>query len=157
MKKALLTVSLAALTVMFVQAQTNIQVGGTIGGTPVQFSTGGGGNGGSLIIGQQVQSNSAVGGNLINLINLVQNIVTRLVPLGIGLAVVSLFFGIIMFLWQGRESSEKREQWLKWMGYSILSLFVMVSVWGLVGFLASVLGVGVGGSASVPTIPYVAN
>lgn len=142
MKKALLSVSILATSLMLVAAQVQVTVGGTNG------------NGGSVIIGQQAQANSQVGGSLINLINLVQNIVARLVPLGIGLAVVALFFGIIMFLVQGREDEKKRKEWLAWMGYSIIGLFVMVAIWGLVGFISSVLGIGVGGSAPTPTIPY---
>lgn len=156
MKKALLSFSLIVTSFMFASAQFNVNVGGTIGGTPLQISTGNG-NGGSLLIGQQAMANSQVGGSLINLIQLVQNIVARLVPLGIGMAVVALFFGIIMFLVQGRDDEKKRKSWLSWMMYSILGLFVMVAIWGLVGFLASVLGVGVGGSAPTPTIPTVLN
>jgi len=153
MKKALLSFSIIVTSLMLTSAQTNVTVGGTIGGTPVQISTGGG-NGGSIIIGQNATANTAVGGSLINLIALVQNIVQRLVPLGIGLAVVALFFGIVMFVVTGRDDQKKRDEWLKWMTYSVLGLFVMVAIWGLVGFLASVLGVGVGGSAPTPSIPY---
>lgn len=153
MKKALLSFSIIVTSLMFTSAQLNVNVGGTIGGTPVQVSTGGG-NGGSIIIGQNATANTAVGGSLINLIALVQNIVARLVPLGIGMAVVALFFGIVMFVVTGRDDQKKRDEWLKWMLYSVLGLFVMVAIWGLVGFLASVLGVGVGGSAPTPSIPY---
>lgn len=142
MKKALLSVSIVATSLMLAAAQVQVTVGGTSG------------NGGSIIIGQQAQANSQVGGSLINLISLAQNIVARLVPLGIGLAIVALFFGIIMFLIQGRNDEKKRKDWLSWMGYSIIGLFVMVAIWGLVGFISSVLGVGVGGSAPTPGIPY---
>ena len=152
MKKALLSFSLIVTSFMFAGAQ-NINIGGTIGGTPFVVGTGGT-NGGSVIIGQQAMANGQVGGSLINLIALVQNIVARLVPLGIGMAVVALFFGVIMFLVQGRDDEKKRKSWLSWMMYSVLGLFVMVAIWGLVGFLASVLGVGVGGSAPTPSIPY---
>ncbi len=155
MKKLLVSLSLAGMSIALASAQlTNVQIGGTIGGVPVQV---GSGNGGSLIIGQQAQANSAVGGSLINLIALIQNIVTRLVPLGIGLAVVSLFFGVIMFIWKSRDDEKERTKWLQWMGVSVVGLFVMVGVWGLVGFLSSVLGIGLGGSAPVPSIPYTQN
>lgn len=173
MKKALLSLSIVAATFFagYVDAQAaeptnsngfNVQInaGGTAGGVPVYVRTGNLGNGTttSVIIGSQVGSNNAVGGSLISLINLVQNIVARLVPLAIGVAVVSLFFGIIMFMIKSRSGDDKeRTKWLTWMGYSIVGLFVMVAVWGLVGFLASVLGVGVGGDAIVPSIPFVAN
>lgn len=153
MKKALLSFSLIVTSLMFASAQFSGTIGGTINGNPVVVGIGGG-NGGNALIGQQVLANGQVGGSLINLIALVQNIVARLVPLGIGMAVVALFFGIVMFLIQGRDDEKKRKSWLSWMMYSVLGLFVMVAIWGLVGFLASVLGVGVGGSAPTPTIPY---
>ncbi len=141
MKKALLSVSIVVASFMLVAAQTG----------SVQFSTG---NGGTVIIGQQAQANSQVGGSLINLISLVQNIVSRLVPLGIGIAVVALFFGVIMFMIKGRSDEKERGKWLSWMGYAIIGLFVMVAIWGLVGFISSVLGIGVGGSAPTPSIPF---
>jgi len=153
MKKALLSFSIIVTSLMLTSAQTNVTVGGTIGGTPVVVSTGGG-NGGSILIGQSATANTAVGGSLINLISLVQNIVQRLVPLGIGMAVVALFFGIVMFIIKGRDDPKEHDKWMKWMMFSVLGLFVMVAIWGLVGFLASVLGVGVGGSAPTPSIPY---
>lgn len=136
MKKALLSISAAATSIMLAAAQS--------------------GNGGVVILGTQAQSNSQVGGSLIALIQLIQNIVARLVPLGIGLAIVALFFGIVMFLVTSRndEGGKKKQQWLSWMMYSILGIFVMVAIWGLVGFISSVLGIGVGGSAPTPTIPY---
>lgn len=153
MKKALLSFSILVTSLMFVNAQISGTIGGTLNGNPIVIGVGGG-NGGNTLIGQQVTANGQVGGSLINLIALVQNIVVRLVPLGIGMAVVALFFGVIMFLVQGRDDEKKRKSWLSWMMYSVLGLFVMVAIWGLVGFLASVLGVGVGGSAPTPSIPY---
>ena len=152
MKKALLSFSIIVTSLMFVGAQVSGTVTGTINGNAVTVGVGGA-NGGTVLIGQNVNANTAVGGSLINLIALVQNIVTRLVPLGIGMAVVALFFGIVMFVVTGRDDQKKRDECLKWMMYSVLGLFVMVAIWGLVGFLASVLGVGVGGSAPVPNIP----
>jgi hypothetical protein len=41
--------------------------------------------------------------------------------------------------------------------FSILALFVMVSIWGLIGLLGSMLGVGQGGSSPIPVIPVPAN
>jgi hypothetical protein len=39
------------------------------------------------------------------------------------------------------------------MGYSILAIFVMVSIWGIIGFIGNTLGVGAGGGAPVPVVP----
>lgn len=93
-----------------------------------------------------------VGGNLSNLIAAVQRLVNQLVPLAIGLAIASLFYGIIMFMWKGKDDEKAHTKWLQWMGMSILALFVMVSVWGLVGFVGSILGINSGGAG--PTIGF---
>lgn len=99
------------------------------------------------------QTVSAPGTNLINLLALAQTIVSRLVPFFIGLGVVSLFYGVVMFMWKGQSDEEAHTHWMKWMGYSILGIFVMVSIWGLVGFVGQIFGIGQGGTAPTPTIP----
>jgi hypothetical protein len=43
------------------------------------------------------------------------------------------------------------------MGFSILALFVMVSIWGIVGFLGSVFGINQGGNVPTPGIPVPGN
>lgn len=97
--------------------------------------------------------NNNVGGSLISLLNTAQLIVTRLVPLFIGLAVVGLFYGIVMFLWKGGDNEQEHAKYMKFMGYSILAIFVMVSIWGLVGFIGSIFGIGQGGNVPTPSIP----
>ncbi len=150
MKKALATIGMALAMVSIASAQV-IQVGGTIGGVPVQI---GNQNGGTVIIGSQAQANTNVGGSLLSLLALAQNIVNRLIPFAIGLAVAALFFGLVMFIINGRKGDAAgHDAWLKFMGMSILALFVMVSIWGLVGFIASVFGISVGGNIPVPSIP----
>ena len=42
---------------------------------------------------------------------------------------------------------------MKGMAYAILALFLMVAIWGIIGFLANLLGVGVGGSVPIPGVP----
>ena len=102
-------------------------------------------------------TNNQVGGSLFALLNTAQGLVARLVPFFIGLAVVTLFYGIIMFMWKGKDSPEEHDKWMKWMGFAILGIFVMVSIWGLVGFLSSVLGIGGGGTPPIPGIPVPTN
>jgi heme/copper-type cytochrome/quinol oxidase subunit 4 len=96
---------------------------------------------------------SAIGQSLINLITLAQQIINLAGPLLIGVAVVSLFVGMVMFLWKGRDGEKEHEKWLKFMGMSILALFVMVSIWGLVGFIGGILGINQGGRVPVPALP----
>jgi hypothetical protein len=82
-----------------------------------------------------------------------QVIVTRLVPFFIGLAVVVFFWFLIKFIVQGGQDPTAKDVSLKGMGFSILAIFVMVSIWGIIGFMASLTGIGQGGTAPTPGVP----
>lgn len=133
MKKALITLSLGLVAIAQAAAQISVTVGGAAG--------------------TAAGAGSTAGTGLLNLLALAQTLVARLVPFLIGLAVVVFFWFLVEFLWKGREDGAKRSEGLKGMGYAILALFVMVSVWGLVGFIGSFLGIGGGGTAPAPGIP----
>lgn len=95
--------------------------------------------------------------NLKALIATAQTIVNQLLPLSIGLAVIAFFFGLVMFIVKGREGAE-HAKWLQFMGMSILALFVMVSIWGLVAFIGGVFNITSGGAApriDIPTGPTI--
>ncbi len=127
MKKALTIVSLIGSTVMVAMAQIN--VGQTAGGTTAQ------------------------GGALLGLLALAQTFINRLVPFGIGLGVVGFIFFLVKFIFQGSADATKKKEALSGMMYSILALFLMVAVWGIIAMLANLLGVGLGGTLPAPTLP----
>ena len=129
MKKALTLVSIVAGNIMLASAQININIG--VGANQGQVN----------------------GGALLQLLALAQTIVTRLVPFAVGLAVLAFFWFLIKFIWQGGQSPDVKAASLKGMGYSILALFVMVSIWGIVGFAGSIFGIGQGGSIPIPGVP----
>jgi hypothetical protein len=59
-----------------------------------------------------------------------------------GLAFVAFLLSIINFLWKRRSGDgDGLEQAKGMLGWSVIALFVMVSVWGLVKFISSALGV----------------
>lgn len=97
------------------------------------------------------------GGAILSLLALAQTIVVRLVPFAVGLAIVVFFYYIIVFIVKGNSDPEAKGASVRGMLYSIGALFVMVSIWGLVGFLGSILGVGQGGSAPIPGVPVPQN
>ena len=127
MKKALLTLGMAAASVTAAFAQITIGIGS--------------------------QHGHVNGGALLQLLALAQEIISRLVPFAIGLAVLAFFWFLITFIWKGSSDPAKREDSLKGMGFSVLALFVMVSIWGIIGLLGSILGVGQGGNIPVPGVP----
>ncbi len=135
MKKTLTTLSLVASSV----AVTLAQVGGTI------------------TIGNTATQRQVDGGALLSLLALAQTIVTRLVPFAVGVAVLVFFYFLIVFIAKGGEDANTKAATLKGMGYSILALFVMVSIWGIVGFLGSMFGIGQGGNVPIPGVPVPGN
>lgn len=133
MKKALTTLGFVASNIAIALAQTTINIG------------------------QTATQGTVNGGALLQLLALAQTLVTRLVPFAVGAAVVVFFWYLIQFIVKGNESGEKKEASMKGMGYSILALFVMVSIWGIVGLLGSMLGVGQGGNVPIPGVPVPAS
>lgn len=106
-----------------------------------------------IIIGNSAQQGQVNGGALLQLLALAQEIVSRLVPFAIGLAVLAFFWFLITFIFKGKDKPEEQQKSLKGMGFSVLALFVMVSIWGIIGFFGSVFGINQGGNIPVPGIP----
>lgn len=66
---------------------------------------------------------------------IIGNILSPVVPLLIGLAVVLFVYGVIKFMFS--SGGEGREEGKDFMFWGIIGIFVMVSVWGLVAILQS--------------------
>lgn len=76
-------------------------------------------------------------------------------PVAIGIALLVFFWGLAKLIFSAGDE-EKRSEGKKVMGWGIIALFVVVSIWGIVFFLADSLDVGVGGSAPTPCVEGVA-
>lgn len=80
--------------------------------------------------------------NISDLLNLTGCIIRNaLIPLLITLSVIVFIIGIIKYI-AGADDSTKREEGRKFMLYGIIALFVMISIWGLVGILQGTFGLG---------------
>ncbi len=66
---------------------------------------------------------------------------SAVIPLLITLSVVMFIVGVLKYLTKADEVKE-REEGRKFMIYGIVALFVMVSIWGLVGIIQGTFGVG---------------
>jgi hypothetical protein len=86
-----------------------------------------------------------------NLITSLNNIVNRLVPLAITVAMLAFFWGLIKYLYKGSKEDVKKGRSM--MIYGILALFVMVSIWGLVRLLQTAFGIGPNETAQTPQAP----
>lgn len=105
-----------------------------------------------ITIGIGTQQGQVNGGALLQLLALAQEIMSRLVPFAVTAAVLVFFWFLIMFITKSSDAT-KRADYLKGMGFSILALFVMVSIWGIIGLLGSIVGVGQGGNIPIPGVP----
>jgi len=81
-------------------------------------------------------------------------IVGSLLPIVAGLALLYFFWGLAKFILRAGEE-KGREEGKQIMMWGIIALFVMVSIWGIVGFISDDLfGVGNGGSMPNPSGTY---
>lgn len=80
--------------------------------------------------------------NISDVLNLVGCIIKRaLIPLLITLSIIIFIIGVIKYIAKADEATE-REQGRMFMIYGIVALFVMVSIWGLVGIIQGTFGLG---------------
>lgn len=77
-------------------------------------------------------------------------IINVVIPLLIAVAVVLFLYGVVKFITSGGDE-EKRKEARSFMLYGIIGIFVMVSVWGLVGILSDTLGLGTSSNVRVPS------
>jgi len=90
---------------------------------------------------------------LANLISAIARLVGALVPILITLALVVFFFGLVRYLWGagGKGDHSKGKQLMIW---GLISLFVMVSVWGIVRLAQDALGVNPNQDVLSPKVLY---
>lgn len=83
---------------------------------------------------------------LVQMLTLVRSIADRLIPILVAFAILAFFWFLVRFIWKGSEDPAEREKMKGGMLWAILAIFVMVSVWGLIGLISSITGVQIGGT-----------
>lgn len=87
--------------------------------------------------------------DLRSLIGFAGDILNRVIPILIVLALVAFFWGVVMYVWK-RDAGA-----MQVMAAGLIGLFVMVSVWGIVRIAQNTFGVAnSGGPSSIPQVPY---
>jgi hypothetical protein len=89
------------------------------------------------------------------LIVAIGNIVKISIPIAVGAALLFFFWGLAMFITRSGDPKAKDEAKSR-MIWGIVALFVMVSVWGIVGFIQRNLGLPVT-TGSVPVQNIIIN
>lgn len=82
------------------------------------------------------------------ILNFIGDVVQFLGPLLIAIALLAFFYSLIRFLLDKDGTGKSKE----YLGYSILILFVMVSIWGIVRFIQSNLGINPDQTTTIPRV-----
>ena len=129
---------------------------GTAGPGGVMYGGGGfaGNPGGISYINNGNTSNT--GAQIFGLVTQFQNIANAVYGTLFVVALILFFIGIMRYIvaQQSGDAKDKSEAF-KYLGFGVIALTVMVAIWGLVTFLASSFGLGVGGNGQglVPSAP----
>ena len=75
-----------------------------------------------------------------------------IVPLIIGLAVLYFLWGVLQYVLAGGDE-EKRKLGRDHMIYGVIAIFVMISIWGLVGVLRNTTGLTTNVPPPLPITP----
>ena len=92
-------------------------------------------------------------GTILTSINDFKGIVNALIAVVIALAFLFFFYNLATFIMT--SDKEKKENSLSKIGYSIIGIFVIVSIWGIVGFIGGAIGIDRedgGGTIALPTL-----
>lgn len=102
----------------------------------------------ALLLAMPFVASAQTFGSILGVIN---TLVNQLIPLTMALALLAFFWGLVRYIWNS-SSEEAKQEGKNIMIAGIVGLFVMVSIWGLVGIIAQTFGVRTGGSQTPPTV-----
>lgn len=91
---------------------------------------------------------------LANLIGAIARLVGALVPILITLALVAFFWGLVKYLFGSKGGKDDVSAAKSLMIWGLVSLFVMVSVWGIVRLAQDALGINPNAGATSPQVLY---
>ena len=82
-------------------------------------------------------------------LNAVRGLLPTATAIVVGLALLAFFYGLVQAIWMGGDNVEKGKGFMIW---SIVALFLIASVNGIIGWLGQNLNVNQGGSIQVPGV-----
>jgi hypothetical protein len=91
-------------------------------------------------------------GDLTGFVRMVQIIVNLLVPLVSTLAIVFFFYGLAKYVLNAGDE-EKKAEGKNIMIWGVLAMFVLVTIWGIIGFLARTGGFEAGPQVAPINLP----
>ncbi len=87
---------------------------------------------------------------IIGLIQFANTALNDIMVLLITAAIVALFYAVVMYIFQS-AGGEQKAGYLKIIFSSVIAIFVMVSIWGVIHLLQATFGVSNSNSAETPS------
>jgi uncharacterized membrane protein len=84
-------------------------------------------------------------------IHQIGNLILLAIPVAVGIDLVFFIWGLALYILKSGDV-KAREEGRNKMIWGVIALFVIVSIWGIVGWAGSMLGIGQGGKGAVPGI-----
>lgn len=81
----------------------------------------------------------------------IRGVVDVAIPVALGCAVLFFIWGLAVYILRSGDVQAKEEGRNR-MLWGTIALFVIVSIWGIVGFIGTLLNIGQGGTGGVPGI-----
>lgn len=78
--------------------------------------------------------------NFKTLMQLFANLLGTIIGVLYMFAFAAFFWGIALFIFNTNDD-KKRQEGKAWMMWSVIALFVMITIWGLVGLLVNTVGI----------------
>jgi len=92
-------------------------------------------------------------GNVENIVEAIGNLVRLATPIVVGLALLAFFWGLVKFIFSaGDEDARKDAKHL--MIWSVIALFIMISIVGIINFIGNALDIDQGGDLDVPSVNF---
>jgi len=91
-------------------------------------------------------------GGLEGILDTIGNLINLATPIVVALALLYFFWGLAKYILASGDAVDaaKGRDMMIW---GIIALFVMVSVWGVVGLLGDTLSINQGGTIDIPEVP----
>ncbi len=90
-------------------------------------------------------------GNVENIVESIGNLVKLATPIVVGLALLAFFWGLVKFIFSGGDEEAKKDS-KHLMIWSVIALFIMISIVGIINFIGNSLDINQGGSLDVPEV-----
>lgn len=94
---------------------------------------------GVMLMGPVSAFAAVVATGVTDVVNAIQSIITLLIPLLMGLAVVAFFWGLVKYIANASDEAAK-ESGKTLMIWGMVAIFVMVALWGILGWVQTQLG-----------------